>query len=57
MELVEQPHRGILALLDEACLAVGTVTDALFLANMDARLGHHPHYSSRKVISGVNNGD
>lgn len=56
MELVEQPHRGILALLDEACLAVGTVTDALFLANMDARLGHHPHYSSRKVISGTTMG-
>ncbi|XP_068260502.1 unconventional myosin-Ig [Nyctibius grandis] len=47
--LVEQPHRGVLALLDEACLAAGTVTDALFLASMDARLGHHPHYSSRKL--------
>lgn len=52
MELVEQPHRGILALLDEACLAVGTVTDALFLASMDTRLGRHPHYSSRKVFLG-----
>ncbi|NXK52356.1 MYO1G protein, partial [Chauna torquata] len=49
VELVEQPHRGILALLDEACLAAGTVTDALFLASMDARLGHHPHYASRKL--------
>ncbi|XP_064019010.1 unconventional myosin-Ig isoform X1 [Pogoniulus pusillus] len=49
VELVEQPHRGVLALLDEACLAVGTVTDSLFLASMDARLGHHPHYSSRKL--------
>ncbi|PKU28206.1 unconventional myosin-ig [Limosa lapponica baueri] len=49
VELVEQPHRGILALLDEACLAVGTVTDPLFLASMDARLGHHPHYTSRKL--------
>ncbi|XP_068001877.1 unconventional myosin-Ig isoform X1 [Melanerpes formicivorus] len=49
VELVEQPHRGILALLDEACLAAGTVTDALFLASMDARLGHHPHYTSRKL--------
>ncbi|NWI18570.1 MYO1G protein, partial [Crypturellus soui] len=49
VELVEQPHRGILALLDEACLAVGTVTDALFLASMDARLGRHPHYTSRKL--------
>lgn len=53
MELVEQPHRGILALLDEACLAVGTVTDALFLASMDTRLGRHPHYSSRKVFLGL----
>ncbi|XP_054674726.1 unconventional myosin-Ig [Grus americana] len=49
VELVEQPHRGILALLDEACLAVGTVTDPLFLASMDTRLGRHPHYTSRKL--------
>ncbi|NWQ89114.1 MYO1G protein, partial [Burhinus bistriatus] len=49
VELVEQPHRGILALLDEACLAAGTVTDPLFLASMDTRLGHHPHYTSRKL--------
>lgn len=52
MELVEQPHRGILALLDEACLAVGTITDSLFLASMDTRLSHHPHYTSRKVLLG-----
>ncbi|KAM6226111.1 unconventional myosin-Ig-like, partial [Porphyrio hochstetteri] len=49
VELVEQPHRGILALLDEACLAAGTVTDPLFLSSMDTRLGQHPHYSSRKL--------
>ncbi|NWR64303.1 MYO1G protein, partial [Bucorvus abyssinicus] len=49
VELVEQPHRGILALLDEACLAAGTVTDSLFLSSMDTRLGHHPHYTSRKL--------
>ncbi|KAM8810443.1 unconventional myosin-Ig [Eudromia elegans] len=49
VELVEQPHRGVLALLDEACLAAGAVTDALFLASMDARLGRHPHYASRKL--------
>ncbi|XP_053913210.1 unconventional myosin-Ig isoform X2 [Cuculus canorus] len=49
VELVEQPHRGILALLDEACLAAGTITDDLFLASMDTRLGHHRHYSSRKL--------
>ncbi|XP_025971791.1 unconventional myosin-Ig [Dromaius novaehollandiae] len=49
VELVEQPHRGILALLDEACLAAGTVTDTLFLNSMDTRLGRHPHYASRKL--------
>lgn len=26
-DLVEQPHKGILAILDEACLSVGKVTD------------------------------
>lgn len=57
VELVEQPHRGILALLDEACLAAGTVTDSLFLASMDARLGRHPHYTSRKVLLGGNRGE
>ncbi|NXO01409.1 MYO1G protein, partial [Rhinopomastus cyanomelas] len=49
VELVEQPHRGVLALLDEACLAVGTITDSLFLSSMDTRLGQHPHYTSRKL--------
>lgn len=26
-DLVEQPHKGVLAILDEACLSVGKVTD------------------------------
>jgi len=26
-DLVEAPHKGILAILDEACLSVGKVTD------------------------------
>lgn len=49
MDLVEQPHKGIISLLDEACLTAGTVTDALFLNSLDSRLGRHPHYTSRKV--------
>ena len=28
-DLVELPHKGILAILDEACLSVGKVTDAV----------------------------
>lgn len=26
-ELVERPHKGVLAILDEACLNVGKITD------------------------------
>ncbi|XP_013919325.1 PREDICTED: unconventional myosin-Id-like [Thamnophis sirtalis] len=48
VDLVEEPHKGIIAVLDEACLTVGKVTDALFLESMDTRLGKHPHYTSRK---------
>ncbi|XP_058037799.1 unconventional myosin-Ig-like [Ahaetulla prasina] len=51
VDLVEEPHKGIIAILDEACLTVGKVTDALFLETMDTRLGKHPHYTSRKLNS------
>ncbi|ETE66384.1 Myosin-IA [Ophiophagus hannah] len=51
VDLVEEPHKGVIAILDEACLTVGKVTDALFLESMDARLGKHPHYTSRKLNS------
>ncbi|XP_034286414.1 unconventional myosin-Ig isoform X1 [Pantherophis guttatus] len=51
VDLVEEPHKGIIAILDEACLTVGKVTDALFLESMDNRLGKHPHYTSRKLNS------
>ncbi|KAG8138627.1 hypothetical protein E2320_001442 [Naja naja] len=47
----QHPHKGVIAILDEACLTVGKVTDALFLESMDARLGKHPHYTSRKLNS------
>ncbi|KAL7977827.1 hypothetical protein Chor_010779 [Crotalus horridus] len=49
--MVEESHKGIIAILEEACLTVGKVTDALFLESMDARLGKHPHYTSRKLNS------
>lgn len=51
VDLVEEPHKGIIAILDEACLTVGRVTDALFLESMNSRLGKHPHFTSRKVRS------
>lgn len=49
MDLVEEPHKGIISILEEACLGVGKVTDTMFLESMDSKLGHHPHYTSRKV--------
>lgn len=33
-ELVEQPHKGIIAIMDEACLNVGKVTDEVSFLNL-----------------------
>ncbi|XP_036593312.1 unconventional myosin-Ig isoform X3 [Trichosurus vulpecula] len=49
VELVERPYRGVLAILDEACATVGTVTDRLFLQSLDTHHRHHPHYTSRQL--------
>lgn len=49
VDLVEQPHKGIISILDEACLTVGNVTDMVCLESMDSKLAQHPHYTSRKV--------
>ncbi|XP_013401655.1 unconventional myosin-Id [Lingula anatina] len=47
--LVEKPHKGIMAILDEACLNVGKVTDVMFLHAMDQKLSDHKHYTSRRL--------
>ncbi|XP_063755337.1 unconventional myosin-Ig isoform X2 [Eleginops maclovinus] len=49
VDLVEQPHKGIISILDEACLTVGKVTDTVCLESMDTKLAQHPHYTSRKL--------
>ncbi|KAE8595337.1 hypothetical protein XENTR_v10015697 [Xenopus tropicalis] len=49
VDLVEQPHKGIISILDEACLTVGEVTDTIFLESMNTKLCKHPHYTSRKL--------
>nr|XP_018899154.1 PREDICTED: myosin-IA [Bemisia tabaci] len=46
-ELVEKPHQGIFAIMDEACLNVGKVTDEMLLEAMDQKLASHQHYHSR----------
>lgn len=33
-DLVEQPHKGIIAIMDEACLSVGKVTDEVSLCKL-----------------------
>ncbi|KAJ6650134.1 Unconventional myosin ID [Pseudolycoriella hygida] len=48
-ELVEQPHKGIISIMDEACLTVGKVTDQTLLDAMDTKLANHPHYTSRQL--------
>lgn len=48
-DLVEQPHVGVIAILDEACLNVGKVTDEMLLEAMDKKLSVHAHYSSRQL--------
>lgn len=49
MDLVEQQHKGIFSVLDEACMNVGKVTDEVFLQGLNAKLAKHAHYTSRKV--------
>ncbi|XP_017774628.1 PREDICTED: myosin-IA [Nicrophorus vespilloides] len=50
-DLVEAPHKGIIAILDEACLNVGKVTDEMLLEAMDEKLKGHKHYTSRQLKS------
>ncbi|NP_001166048.1 myosin 1A isoform X1 [Nasonia vitripennis] len=48
-DLVEQNHKGILSIMDEACLNVGKVTDEMLLEAMDKKLTAHKHYTSRQL--------
>ena len=48
-QLIEQQHKGIIAQMDEACLNVGKVTDAMLLEEMDRKLKTHKHYTSRRT--------
>lgn len=49
-DLVEQPHKGVLAVLDEACLNVGKVTDEMVVEAFDGKLKGHAHYTSRQIV-------
>lgn len=47
-DLIEEKHKGIIALMDEECLRPGDATDKTLLAKMDNRLEGHRHYISHK---------
>jgi len=48
-QLIDQAHKGIIAIMDEACLNVGKITDLTLLEEMDRKLKGHKHYSSRRT--------
>jgi hypothetical protein len=47
--MFDDPHTGMIGLLDEQAQMVGTVTDHAFLVYFDMKLGKHPHYTSYQV--------
>ena len=48
-QLIDQAHKGIIAIMDEACLNVGKITDPMLLEEMDRKLKGHKHYNSRRT--------
>lgn len=48
-DLVEAPHKGIISIMDEACLNVGKINDEMLLEAMDKKLAQHKHFSSRQL--------
>ncbi|KFM62967.1 hypothetical protein X975_18401, partial [Stegodyphus mimosarum] len=51
-DLVEERHKGIIAILDEECLRPGEATDATFLSKLENGVGKHPHFISHNTASG-----
>lgn len=48
-ELVDAPHQGVIAIMDEACLNPTKISDTQLLEAMDKRLNGHKHYTSRQL--------
>ncbi|CAF0752373.1 unnamed protein product [Brachionus calyciflorus] len=51
-DLVELPHKGIIAILDEASYNVGKINDEVCLEHMSKQLKDHKHFSSRDTNLG-----
>ncbi|KAM8960680.1 unconventional myosin-Ih [Pelodytes ibericus] len=48
-DLIEEKHKGIIAIMDEECLRPGEATDLSFLAKLEEKVGDHPHFLTRKL--------
>ncbi|XP_066545062.1 unconventional myosin-Ih [Amia ocellicauda] len=48
-DLVEEKHRGIIAVLDEECVRPGGATDLIFLEKLEEKMGSHPHFVTHKL--------
>ncbi|XP_072289443.1 unconventional myosin-Ih isoform X2 [Eucyclogobius newberryi] len=48
-DLVEEKHRGIIAILDEECLRPGEATDLTFLERLEDKMANHPHFVTHKL--------
>ena len=48
-DLAEASHKGIISIIDEACLNVGKVTDEMLLEAMENKLKSHNHFTTRKL--------
>ncbi|XP_030751648.1 unconventional myosin ID isoform X2 [Sitophilus oryzae] len=49
-DLVEAPHKGVMAIMDDACkMTAEKVTDEMLLENMDRQLQGHKHFMSRQT--------
>ena len=49
-DLVEERHKGMIAVLDEECLRPGDVTDATFLVKLTKAIGHHKHFVTHEMM-------
>ncbi|KAK7934092.1 hypothetical protein WMY93_004988 [Mugilogobius chulae] len=52
-DLVEEKHRGIIAILDEECLRPGDATDLSFLERLEDKMANHPHFVTHKLADKI----
>lgn len=48
-QLVEEPHNGILAVLNDACHHAGATTDGQFLGALAKKMSKHEHFTCREL--------